>query len=198
MRANEEFGKIKINDYNENVKGSSLGQMMNDFYQTMDETIQSNTHSSIAWMDQVVVSSVQKPIIGTMALDSCFGILLYDRKNKLGICGHASPNNIFGIVVEMLKQIPTNMESTFEFTIVPGYRVTEQKSFKAFNEIKEILNHYMSINPKISFTSLKTTLSLHMPTGLLCYNFAFDTSSGKDVTDILFRNFIEEQNKRHI
>lgn len=196
--ANNEFEKIKINDYNEDEKGSSLSQMMNDFYQTMDETIQLTAHSSIAGMDQIVVSTIQKPIIGTQALDTCFGILLYDRKNKFGICGHASPNNIIGMVVEMLKLIPINMETTFEYTIVPGYRAIEQRNFKAVNEIQDILNHYMSINPKICFTSLKTALSPHMPNGLLCYDFAFDTSSGKDVTDILFRNFIEAQNKRHI
>ena len=198
MKANNEFEKIKIDDYSEDIKGSSLNQMMNDFYQTMDETIQLTAHSSIACMNQVVVSTAKKPIIGTQALDTCFGILLYDRKNKFGICGHASPNNIIGIVVEMLKQIPVNTESTFEYAIVPGYRAMEQKNFKEVNEIQDILNHYMSINPKISFTSLKTTLTPKMPNGLLCYDFAFDTFSGKDVTDILFRNFIDEENRRHI
>ena len=44
MKANNEFEKIKIDDYNEDIKGSSLNQMMNDFYQTMDETIQLTAH----------------------------------------------------------------------------------------------------------------------------------------------------------
>ena len=56
----------------------------------------------------------------------------------------------------------------------------------------------MSVNPKIHFTSLKTLLNPSMPNGLLCYDFAFDTISGKDITSIVFKNYAEEQRKHHI
>ena len=149
-------------------------------------------------MDQVVVSTSDKPIIGTQALDTCFGILFYDRKNKFGICGHADPKNIFGIVVEMLKQIPSTTEGNVEYAIISGYRAIEQNNFKGVEEIQDILRNYMSINPKIHFTSLKTLLNPSMPNGLLCYDFAFDTISGKDITSIVFKNYAEEQRKHHI
>lgn len=195
---NKYFTNINIKNYLEKEMGSSLDKMLNEYYQHLNEGDQLIARSSIADMDQVVVSTPDKPIIGTMALDTCFGILFYDRKNKFGICGHADPYNTFGIIVEMLKQIPESTEGIIEYTIVPGYRAMKQKKFEREDEIQDILRNYMSINPKIHFTSLKTPLNPSMPNGLLCYNFAFDTISGKDVTSIVFKNYAEEQRRHHI
>lgn len=189
---------INRNDYIEYNNGTSLDRMLNEYYQHLNEGDQLIARSSIADMDQVVVSTPDKPIIGTMALDTCFGILFYDRKNKFGICGHADPYNTFGIIVEMLKQIPESTEGIIEYTIVPGYRAMKQKNFERGDEIQDILRNYMSINPKIHFTSLKTPLNPSMPNGLLCYDFAFDTISGRDVTSIVFKNYAEEQRRHHI
>lgn len=195
---NKYFTNINIKNYLEKEMGSSLDKMLNEYYQHLNEGDQLIARSSIADMDQVVVSTPDKPIIGTMALDTCFGILFYDRKNKFGICGHADPYNTFGIIVEMLKQIPESTEGIIEYTIVPGYRAMKQKKFEREDEIQDILRNYMSINPKIHFTSLKTPLDPSMPNGLLCYGFAFDTISGKDVTSIVFKNYAEEQRRHHI
>lgn len=195
---NKYFTNINIKNHLEKEMGSSLDKMLNEYYQHLNEGDQLIARSSIADMDQVVVSTPDKPIIGTMALDTCFGILFYDRKNKFGICGHADPYNTFGIIVEMLKQIPESTEGIIEYTIVPGYRAMKQKKFEREDEIQDILRNYMSINPKIHFTSLKTPLNPSMPNGLLCYDFAFDTISGKDVTSIVFKNYAEEQRRHHI
>lgn len=195
---NKNILDINRNDYIEYNNGTSLDRMLNDYYQAINESNELITHSNIAGMDQVVVSTSDKPIIGTQALDTCFGILLYDRKNKFGICGHADPYNTFGIIVEMLKQIPESTEGIIEYTIVPGYRAMKQKKFEREDEIQDILRNYMSINPKIHFTSLKTPLNPSMPNGLLCYDFAFDTISGRDVTSIVFKNYAEEQRRHHI
>lgn len=195
---NKNFFDINRNYYIEYNNGSSLDRMLHDYYQTINESDELIAHSNIACMDQVVVSTSDKPIIGTQALDTCFGILLYDRKNKFGICGHADPKNIFNIVIEMLKKIPSTTEGDIEYTIISGYRAIEQKNFKGIQEIQDILRNYVVINPKIKFTSLKTSLNSKMPDGLLCYDFAFDTKSGKDVTNIVFKNYTEEQNRRHI
>ena len=195
---NKYFTNINIKNYLEKEMGSSLDKMLNEYYQHLNEGDQLIARSSIADMDQVVVSTPDKPIIGTQALDTCFGILFYDRKNKFGICGHADPYNTFGIIVEMLKQIPESTEGIIEYTIVPGYRAMKQKKFEREDEIQDILRNYMSINPKIHFTSLKTPLNPSMPNGLLCYDFAFDTISGKDVTSIVFKNYAEEQRRHHI
>ena len=195
---NKNIIDINRNDYIEYKNGSSLDRMLNDYYQTINESNELIAHSNIAGMDQVVVSTSDKPIIGTQALDTCFGILLYDRKNKFGICGHADPKNIFNIVIEMLKQIPSTTEGDIEYIIISGYRAIEQHNFKGIEEIQDILRNYVAINPKIKFTSLKTPLNPKMPNGLLCYEFAFDTESGKDVTSIVFINYTEEQKRRHI
>ena len=46
--------------------------------------------ASLAEMGCVVESSEDRPIIGTQALDTCYGILFYDRLNKKGIVGHGA------------------------------------------------------------------------------------------------------------
>lgn len=189
---------VNRNDYIKYNHGSSLDRMLNDYYQTINESAELIAHSNFANMDQVVVSTADKPIIGTQALDTCFGILLYDRKNKFGICGHADPKNIFNIVIEMLKQIPSTKEGDIEYTIIPGYRAVEQNNIKGIEEIQDILRNYVIINPKIKFISLNSPLEPKMPNKLLCYDFGFDTKFGKDVTSIVFRNYTEEQNRRHI
>ena len=143
---NKNILDININNYIEYNNGSSLDKMLNDYYQAIDESNELITHSNIAGMDQVVVSTSDKPIIGTQALDTCFGILFYDRKNKFGICGHADPKSIFGIVVKMLKQIPSTTEGNIEYAIISGYRAIEQNNFKGVDEIQDILRNFLMLN----------------------------------------------------
>ncbi len=198
MELNNEYEKIKINNYNEKIKDSSIDKMMNEFFSLAYETNQLILHASIAHMNQIVVSTDEKSIIGTQALDTCFGILFYSRKKKFGICGHASPNNIRGITIEMLKKIPINLEGEIEYAVVPGYRAMEQHNFKQIEEIEKSLAYYMTMVKKIKFVPLKTMINPTMPEGLLCYDFAFDTNHGVDVTNVIFRKMKEEQNRRHI
>ena len=197
METDKYLKKIDTNDYIEETNGSSLNQMLNSFFQELNEGEQLIKQSSIAGMNQIVVATPDKPIIGTQGLDTCFGILLYDRKNKFGVCGHASPHNIFGIVAEMLKEIPVNVNGTIEYAIIPGYRAIKQHNFEGVEEILHILRSYSSINTKIKFTSLNTSIEPSMPKGLLCYDFAFDTKTGQDVTSIIFMDSYDKQNKRH-
>lgn len=187
---------IDDHSFIENVGGNGLNQMLNNYYQTLNDVQKITSHASIAHMNEIVISTDDKPIIGTQALDTCYGILLYDRDNKFGICGHASPNNTIGITIEMLKKISTNEERFFEYIIIPGYRAIRQHNFHVIDEIIEVLNYYSSLHSNVKFISFKTSISPSMPEGLLCYDFAFDTISGEDATSIIF--FRNQPNKFHI
>ena len=46
--------------------------------------------ASMAGMTCVVESSEERPIIGTQALDTCYGILFYDRQARYGVVGHGA------------------------------------------------------------------------------------------------------------
>lgn len=193
------YSKFKIDDSNEYIKEDGLTRELNDYFKILSARSELITHAHIAGMDQVVTSDDVNYVIGTQALDTCYGILLYDRKNKYGIVGHADPSNIIGITIEMLKHLPQNEEATIEYAIIPGYRATEQKRFKEINEIIAILHTYSSIYPKTKFISLNSSLQPTMPNALrlLCYDFAFDTRTGKDVSSIVFADTTKEQG-RHI
>lgn len=151
--------------------------------------------SRFASMGQVVVSSNDKPIIGTQALDTCYGILFYDRNKKEGICGHAVPSNLTTVLIEMINLLG-NEERTIEYMILPGYRNVDRKDYSGLHE----LSNYLLLNlPKnIHLTSMKYDnfyVKLHMKT--LSYEFAFDTSKGEFVTNYVFFETIEN-NPRYI
>lgn len=76
--------------------------------------------SSIAGMGQIVVSSKEKPIVGTTALATCWGIVFYDRKNKKAYVGHAAPSVYMKTLNQMINMLDPSTEQ-IEYCIVPGW-----------------------------------------------------------------------------
>lgn len=145
--------------------------------------------AKFAFMGQVVVSNFDKPIIGTQALDTCYGILFYDRNKKEGICGHAVPSNLTGVLAEMINLLGTE-ERTIEYMILPGFRNVDRRDYSGLQE----LSNYLLLNlPKnIHLSSFKydnSSIKMHMKT--LSYEFAFDTSKGEFVTRYVFFDSVE-------
>ena len=83
MKLNNEFKEIKNDEYIKKIDGSCLDKITNEFFSLISEANQLRLQSNIANMDQVVVSTNEKPVIGTQALDTCFGILFMIEKINL-------------------------------------------------------------------------------------------------------------------
>lgn len=58
----------------------------------MEKEIISNEDIVLVGMDEVSISTEETPIIGTTSLFPCVGFLLYNKKNKKALVGHASSN----------------------------------------------------------------------------------------------------------
>lgn len=151
--------------------------------------------TSLARMGEVVASNDEKSIVGTQALDTCYGILFYDRENKKGICGHAVPSNLTAVLNEMIILLGDEKQ-TIEYMIVPGFRNVERKDFRGFNELESFL--FSRVSPNVKLLPLKNDnpgINFHANT--LSYEFAFDTTSGEFISEYVFFDEFE-YNPRYI
>lgn len=145
--------------------------------------------ASLADMGRVVESSKERPIIGTQALDTCYGILFYDRVARKGLVGHGSPSGKIGTLYEMIGRLDDGTEKVVEFAIVPGFRNVNRGDLSGFMELQRELAENCPAN--ISFIPFKGDLQvkLHEPT--LTYEFGFDTRNGMSVSESIFFDEVE-------
>ncbi len=149
-------------------------------------------HASIANMGEIVVSSTEKPIIGTTALDTCFGIVFYDRKNKKGIVGHAYDSGKIAIMNDMIGHLEKNDDQVIEYAIVSGYRNVERKDYSGETELLNYLQENCPKNIKlIPFNGL----NIKVCSNVLAYEFAFEVNAGTDVSNYLFYDEFESLKK---
>lgn len=141
--------------------------------------------ASLAEMGEIVESSLEKPIIGTAALDTCYGILFYDRESKKGLVGHAIPSRKLDLLGNMINLLSDGENKTIEYLIVSGFRNENRGDRSGLEELRLELERLAP--PNINFVLLMDQgngVNLHNAT--LSYEFAFDVRSGKFVSDILF------------
>ena len=149
----------------------------------------------LAEMGRVVESTKERPVIGTQALDTCYGILFYDRASKEGIVGHAVPSQLISVLVEMLKWLE-GRTGLIEYMILPGFRNVDRKDYSGFKELHDYMLEHTPDNIKmIPLKDMRSEFRLDQAS--LSYEFAFDTSKGEFVTEYVFFDSIEH-NPRYI
>ena len=151
--------------------------------------------TSLAGMGRVVESTKERPVIGTQALDTCYGILFYDRVKKEGIAGHAVPSQLTTVLAEMLKWLE-GRTGLIEYMILPGFRNVDRKDYSGFKELHDYMLEHTPDNVKMM--PLKDMRSgFRLDQASLSYEFAFDTTNGEFVTEYVFFDSIEH-NPRYI
>lgn len=151
--------------------------------------------TTLAEMGGVVESSTEKFIIGTQALDTCYGIMFYDRTRKQGVVGHAIPSQLTSVLAEMLKWL-NGRTGLVEYMILPGFRNVDRKDYSGFKELYDYMLAHIPDNVKIvPLKNMKSGFRLDQAS--LSYEFAFDTANGEFVTEYVFFNSIEH-NPRYI
>ena len=192
----EIFYKIDKSDLNDEIVKVNPFQEYDDYcdkmngikYRMLKKTI-------LAEMGRVVVSTKERPVIGTQALDTCYGIMFYDRARKEGIVGHAVPSQLISVLAEMLKWLEGRI-GLIEYMILPGFRNVDRKDYSGFKELHDYMLEHTPDNVKMM--PLKDMRSeFRLDQASLSYEFAFDTSKGEFVTEYVFFNSIEN-NPRYI
>ena len=180
---------IEIVEENPFQEYDSYCDKMNEIkYRTLEKT-------SLAGMGRVVESTKERPVIGTQALDTCYGILFYDRAKKEGVCGHAVPSQLTLVLSEMMKWLDGRV-GFIEYMILPGFRNVDRKDYSGLKELSDYMLKHTPDNVKMtSLKDMRGGFRLHQES--LSYEFAFDTSTGEFVTEYVFFDSIEH-NPRYI
>ena len=135
-------------------------------------------------MKEVDISTLEKPIIGTEALASCVGILLYNIEQKRAIVAHSTSDwePIKYRILELMVQNNFG-NSMVKYKVIRGFYpdndMVAEKFEKIFNSLKPM---FVPFNEEeIPEDGIRKNNILGS------FEFAFDTSSGKFVTDkVLF------------
>lgn len=134
-------------------------------------------------MNEIDISTDDKPIIGTYALATCVGVLLYDETQKKAIVCHCSSN--YELMIEKLKKFISYYEfnkNNVKYLIVPGY-------YKSGYLVDEYLEHFCkSYSNFESFEKdLISDFAIESSDEFTSCQFAFDSRNGKFVTNkVLF------------
>ena len=181
------IGREKMNSklYNNNKPVSNLIEGRNYLNDLIKFKKSIAMKANIARMGTMVYSSADKPIVGTQALDTCCGILFYDRINKRAVAGHEAPSST-SVINQMLSAISdmTEKNSVWEYSVIAGFRNNEKKDFAKVQLLNKLITSYY--NPKVRLIPFKGDPEVKLHHGTLTYEFAFNSSTGQFVTYDLF------------
>jgi len=129
-------------------------------------------------MDDAKISTEEKPIIGTHALATCVGILLYSEEKKIAIVAHVSSepmpvlDKIFNIIIKnKLFNVP------FKYKIIYG---TDREAVEYYHVVDILQKHFTHFTPfdekELSLNGVRTDEET------MSREFAFDASNGEFVT----------------
>lgn len=130
-------------------------------------------------MNDAMISTEERTIIGTQALSTCIGVLLYNAEKKLAIVAHIVPDKVDAIdkIFEII--IKHKLWSTnFKYKIIPGYYPEH------YNTIELIEKHLKDYTP---FDEAKIPINaIRRDDESESCEFAFDASTGTFVTDKVY------------
>ena len=140
--------------------------------------------SLLAFMGEIVVSTEERPIVGTTGLATCNGILFYDKKNKKAWVGHGPASQSLNTLITMFNIIIKEVIGDLEYAIIPGWDNVRNHNLKEFDEMLSFLN---SNCPKHIKLIPMTDLQIRQDNSdNPSYEFAFNAETGKSVTYELF------------
>ena len=131
-------------------------------------------------MDDAQISTEERPIIGTHALATCLGVLLYSEEKKVAIVAHVSSepmcaiDKIFNLILQN-KLYRTKLK----YKIIPGF-------YEEHYNTKELLEAHLKDYIPFGENEIPE-YAVKIDDETMSKEFAFDASTGKFVTDkVLF------------
>ena len=161
-----------------------------------EEKIQLSKLLNIVGMNNADISTSDKPIIATQALATCFGVLLYDESQKIGIVAHFT-HDIEPTIIKILKLLDFDKNYEFKYVIFPGYYSKDQDPYNTKLRLEKFFQEFKMDNLQFIPFDKKDILPNALLEGNLSNRFAFDTRTGKFVTDkVLFgMDYIDSKEK---
>ena len=179
----EKINKNKsiIDDYS--LK-NNIGYYNDLIHRQYEKRAELEKKSSIAFMGEIVVSTPEKPIVGTSGLATCNGIVFYDRNNKKAWVGHGPASSSILTLRKMLDDI-NGVTGTLEYAIIPGWDNMHNNNYLTIlDEMISYLYHYCPKN--IRLTPMNNLDVRQDNRANPSYEFAFNAETGENVTQELF------------
>ena len=119
-----------------------------------------------ASMNKYVCSSKEHPILGTYALATCIGIIIYDDYGNFNLAHIASEYEL------IIKRMVKNMKNTnpIKVIIIPGYYTRVETIYEIIEYLKSREN-FLYYDFEIEIKILKNYINEELPS----IEFAFDT-----------------------
>ena len=133
-------------------------------------------------MEEVDISSLDYPIIGTQALATCVGVLLYSEKHKKAIVAHVS-SYYKTVLYELINMLSLNglLDDKVYYYVIRGY-------YRDHYDVYKSLNMFFEEYPDLfySFPKEKVYKSIAIDKDTCSKEFAFDSIKGVFVTNNVF------------
>ncbi len=144
----------------------------------MEDKVELTGKTLLASIDEVVVSSDEEPIVGTCALATCVGILVYSEKYHTAIAAHVS-TEIVQVVNKIIQIInDRNLASEpLRYQLIPGFYYNHYRLYETLEDIFKDMGDFMKL---FDWTE---KLPYEKDAELPAYQFAFDSRIGEFVSD---------------
>ena len=146
-------------------------------------------------MGEVGISSAEYPIIGTQALATCVGVLLYSEKHKSAIVAHVS-SFYKNILYEIINILSLNglLDDKIYYCVIPGYY---KDHYNVYNSLNSFFKEYPDLF--VSFPKEKLYKSCKIDKETRSKEFGFDSINGVFVTNDVFfgEKYINVKNSFH-
>jgi len=132
-------------------------------------------------MDDAMISTDEKYIIGTQALATCTGVLLYSESTKKAIVAHVSSDYMKTIdkIFRLILENKLHREK-LKYKIICGTDRTAHDYYGVINALEEYFKDYIPFGDDVS-------VLVGLDENTFSNQFAFDALSGKFVTNnVLF------------
>ena len=139
------------------------------------------------------ITTDEMPVIGTQALATCVGILIYSEYYKKAIVAHAT-TEVYPIVLKIMNLIFENKieDMPLKYLIIPGYYYNH---YQVAEDLQKIFNDLKPLFVPMDFDEITSKMVIKSP-GLPAYEFAFDSRFGTFVSDkVLFGVDYEDVHK---
>lgn len=135
-------------------------------------------------MDNVMISTDSKMIIGTSSLATCTGVLIYSEKEKKAIVAHISSYDYKNMVEKIFKLIISSKlyRSSLKYKIIYG---GDRGEAAKYHGIIEYLEKHFDNFPMEKLDNL-SLVGVRFNEDDFSNEFAFDASRGIFVTDKVF------------
>lgn len=133
-------------------------------------------------MNEAGITTKENPIIGTFALATCFGILLYDEEAKEAIVAHVS-TDIVPTILKIFDLIKVNQKRVFKYAIIPGYYSEKEDPYDIKSTLRKLFEDIQTGNIKFEQFKNIPKDAIKKDINTPSFEFAFDSRNGKFITD---------------